>query len=203
MIFGELDHRLSVVKRWGTVQTIRQQSVAEHSYNVAIIAERIAYRLFPSGYLPDKGERIFGAVLTHALHHDRRESITGDLPSYAKPYFDETAMINSIPAWKYDRETEIGEGSAGDIPWIKFIVKCADYIDACVFLRMEVSLGNRSVSYHLHHLEARFRNYLAARENDLSADCAKVYTWYQEDVVDGMFGGNGQYVSEIDGFPKR
>jgi len=67
---------------------------------------------------------------------------------------------------------------------------------------MEISLGNRSVSYHLRHLEARFRRYVEESQGEVTADAHLVYDWYQQDVVDGLFGGNGQYVSEIDGFPK-
>lgn len=194
MLFSELDHRLSVVKRWGTVETIRKQSVTEHSYNVAIIADRIARRL-------SEDMRIAHAAVLYALYHDKVESVTGDFPSYMKPHVDERSAVSIVEAFMSDEEGT-NDGSAGDDPMVRFIVKCADYIDACVFLRMEISLGNKSVTYHLRHLEARFRRYLEEAEVGLTADAKKVYTWYQEDVVDGLFGGNGQYVSEVDGFPK-
>ena len=45
MIFSELDHRMSVVLRWSVVETIRKQNLSTHSYNVAIMADRIARRL--------------------------------------------------------------------------------------------------------------------------------------------------------------
>jgi len=191
MIFSELDHRLSVVKRWSVVGTIRAQSVAEHSFNVALIAERIARRRWP-----DERE----AVLMYALYHDHDESVTGDFPSYMKPHVQSEAIVDSIEA--YDDE----ELSCGDVspphPLVKFIVKCADYIEACVFLRMEISMGNKTVAKHLRVLESRFRQYIEYAQRELTTDAPLVYDWYAVDVVDGMFNTNGQYVSEIHGFPR-
>jgi hypothetical protein len=191
---------MSVVKRWGTVQTIRSQSDAEHCFNVARIAHRLCNRFFPEGFVPSHAERIYGAVVVYALHHDDDESVTGDFPSYMKPHVDVERALQNVPAY-HDEEFDTS-GSAGDEPWVRFLVKCADYIDACVFLKMEISLGNRSVSYHLRHLEARFRKYLEGQQTVLTEDALDVYNWYKEDVVDGLFGGNGQYISEVDGFPK-
>jgi 5'-deoxynucleotidase YfbR-like HD superfamily hydrolase len=191
---------MSVVKRWGVVQTLRQQSDAEHCFNVARIAVRLAKRFFPNGYVANRGNQIFGAVVVYALHHDDDESVTGDFPSYMKPYVDVEAALLAVPAYQ-DEEFDMS-GSADDDPWVKFLVKCADYIDACIFLRMEISLGNKSVTYHLRHLEARFRKYLEKMAVELSTDASQVYDWYGDDIIAKMFGGNGQYVSEIDGFPK-
>lgn len=192
MIFSELDYRMSVVKRWSVVETIRKQSVAEHSYNVAIMADRIARRL-------SDDLKLAHAAVLYALYHDKIESVTGDFPSYMKAHVNEHPMSLLVDGLD---EEETNDGSAGDDPMVRFIVKCADYIDACVFLRMEISLGNRSVSYHLRHLEARFRRFIEASQGELTADAHLVYDWYTDEVVGKLFGGNGQYVSEIDGFPK-
>lgn len=194
-IFGELDYRMSVVKRWGVVQTIRTQNLAEHSFNVAVITDRIVTRL--NRKFRDDPPLDNLAAIRYALHHDRKESITGDFPSYAKVFVNEEGIVSRVPKYEDADFEDDGPG-----PRIKFVVKCADYIDACVFLRMEISLGNRSVTYHLRHLEARFRAFLAEAQAELTPDYAVVYDWYKEDILDGLFGGNGQYVSEIDGFPK-
>lgn len=197
-LFGELDYRLSVVDRWSVLSTIRKQSVAEHSYNVAIIAERLALKLFPNGYHPSRAYPITGEVLHLALHHDRPESITGDNPSYMKPYVDESGALAKIPAAQADDDMNF----ATDDPWVKFIVKCADYIDALVFLRIEMSLGNKSVAYHLRHMEHRFREYVGKQVSVLGPTVSDVVGWYNKDINDTLFGGVGQYVSEIDGFPR-
>lgn len=190
-LFGELDHRMSVVKRWGVVETIREQNLATHSYNVAIMADRIARRL-------SDDMKIAHAAVLYALYHDKVESVTGDFPSYMKVHVDERAAVAIVSR----DEEDTNDGSAGDDPMVRFIVKSADFVDACVFLRMEISLGNRSVAYHLRHLEHRFRKYIEDAELAVTADAPKVYQWYLDEVVGVLFGGNGQYVSEIDGFPK-
>lgn len=66
--------RLAHVPRWSVVPVIRRQYVAEHSYNVAMLAWWIADELkIP----PHK-------VIEKALMHDTGEAITGDLPSPVK-----------------------------------------------------------------------------------------------------------------------
>ncbi len=194
MIFSELDFRMSVVKRWSVVETIRKQSLAEHSYNVAIMAWRIATRIYAK---PDD-PGIWEAV-QYALFHDKKESVTGDFPSYMKPYVNEEGALQNVPAFNEEEEVDLGSAE-NPHPLSRFIVKCADYIDACIFLRMEISLGNRSVSHHLRNLEERFRQYVIS--NDTREVDMPVWTWYNQEIVEGLFGGNGQYVSEIDGFPK-
>lgn len=192
-IFNELDHRMSVVKRWGVVQTIRQQSLAEHSYNVAVLALRISREWFGMSY-----DAVLLSVLEWSLHHDSWETITGDPPSYMKPYIDEARAI----------DTFIANGAGENFPdkphndFARIVVKIADYIDALIFLRMEVSLGNKSVVGHIKDIEQRFKNYLA--ENPIqSVKVASVFELYELHIVDGMFNQNGQFMSEMHGFPKE
>lgn len=194
-LFTELDFRMSVVKRWSVVETIRKQSLAEHTFNVLIIARKLAVKVLGAQGAQDLSEHI----TKRALYHDYDESVTGDFPSYMKPHVFVEPALQNVPAYYNDDAIDLG-----DVPDIvRFIVKAADYIDACIFLRMEISLGNRSVTYHLRHLEARFRQYLMeARVLDVAVGNG-VYSLYQTEVVDKLFGGNGQYVSEIDGFPKK
>lgn len=69
--------RLSAVPRWTIVHTIQKQSVAEHSFNVAVIA----LCLLDSGVLPGLDA---SRLVRDALTHDADESVTGDTPSTAK-----------------------------------------------------------------------------------------------------------------------
>lgn len=72
--------RLSNLKRWGIVEMSRSQSVAEHSYNVAMIAAYIVDRM------PDKSKPagLREIVINWSLVHDLPELLTGDIPTPIK-----------------------------------------------------------------------------------------------------------------------
>jgi hypothetical protein len=69
--------RLDRVKRWGIISMDKAQSVAEHSFNVAVITEIIAYELGMTE--PDVNQLVIDAI-----YHDCDETYTGDIPSPAK-----------------------------------------------------------------------------------------------------------------------
>lgn len=68
--------RLSIVPRWGIISMLREQSVAEHCYNVAVIAR---YLCEQNGY-----EKHINSVVMEVLDHDHYEAWTGDIPGPAK-----------------------------------------------------------------------------------------------------------------------
>lgn len=124
--------RLSMVPRWAVIPTIRSQSVAEHSYYVAVIALRL--RHFHAA--ADRGG-IDAAELMHAaLCHDELEAFTGDIASPAKRWMDS----NEVAHQEYETGCYVpGYDAVGSI------LKLADLIEAYVFLMEEWDLGNKSV----------------------------------------------------------
>jgi len=103
--FGPIPElRLSFVLRWCIVKCSRTQSVAEHSFNVAVITEKLCrvMRL---------GDAATGMIVREALFHDRHEVYTGDIPSPAKHQERDTNH------WSHP-----------------LIVKLADLIEAYIFI---------------------------------------------------------------------
>lgn len=65
--------RLQYVKRWHVVHQTHDQSVAEHSFNTALIARRLAI-------LCGENNNSVNEVMAYAMFHDMDEVLTGDIP---------------------------------------------------------------------------------------------------------------------------
>jgi 5'-deoxynucleotidase YfbR-like HD superfamily hydrolase len=135
-VFAELDSRLSVVTRWVVVNTIKDQSVAEHCFNV----ERIALRIAMQWFRISRVETLY-FISQVALHHDDDESITGDIPGPSKHILSEKYLDSRADLW-YNRA-----GLEHDI------VKLADKMEAFWFLTMESKLGNKYIAEYRAELE--------------------------------------------------
>ena len=111
--------RLNLVDRFQTVSISRRQSVAEHTYNVAIIAIEIASKI-PT--VPT------ATVAIAALQHDLEEVMFGDITMPAKRRLAEAGLNYSKAKRKF-----LGP----DIPVyednIMAVVKAADWLDALTY----------------------------------------------------------------------
>ena len=133
---------IQFVPRWTIIRTIRQQTVAEHSFFVVMYSDYIADLV---GYLHDRAE-----LLRYAMWHDMTEIITGDLPSPASKWFRQEELNN----WAED-EFQRSTGLRFQRPsgLVKDIIKTADTLDATLFLAEEVQMGNRAVFDLFSHLK--------------------------------------------------
>jgi putative nucleotidyltransferase with HDIG domain len=124
---------LAFVPRWGIARTIRTQSVAEHSFYVAIYAEQLGYWLgFDEGFLAHA-----------ALYHDIDECFMSDIPGPVKRNISDKEKMG---AYRFS-ETQRRFGPQLILSdEIKSIIKCADLLDECFFLTDEIELGNKSVT---------------------------------------------------------
>ncbi len=130
---------LSFVPRWTIVRTLQHQSVAEHSYYVALYAGQIADMI---GWTGDRA-----ALLDHALRHDLEEGFMSDIPGPSKRKI--------VDREKYDKISHEGNVQLYGVDYnlhtvvfnetIKMIIKVADLLDECFFLATEIQLGNRSL----------------------------------------------------------
>lgn len=117
---------LSDVKRWGVVHTLRTQSVADHSFRVAIIAMSVCGRLG----LPKRDAKwTLQQVITWALVHDVPEGLTGDIDGKFKRS-------------DLDVKLAVSRAEMKAFPWcepenemVRWIVKVADYIETSTFIQ--------------------------------------------------------------------
>ena len=107
--------RAQHVKRWHIVQMAREQSLAEHSFNVAQIAREISVRL-------DHSIQLRLRVVNAALDHDIEEVVRGDAPT---------------PSKGKARYQITGVMTLGDV------IKVADLIDAYIFAK-EYAVGRHA-----------------------------------------------------------
>lgn len=100
------------IKRWTIVSTIQEQSLAEHLFNVTMIARDIAVE----AGMDDTN------IVKYALDHDLDEIMTGDIPSPAKE------RLGITGGYKGKSQTRCTEEE-------KVVVKAADLIDAYLFIK--------------------------------------------------------------------
>lgn len=137
----------SFVKRWAIVRTIRDQSISDHTFFVAMYTNDIciALNVHPLIHL---------RALQYALWHDLRDEIfTGDWPGPAKRALAPTAkeragLTARVEEWaKRVFGSLVNRSGAGeDMEFIKAIVKVADNLDAACEMATELQLGNSNAA---------------------------------------------------------
>lgn len=129
-ILGRFDRNLADVRRWAIVRTIRQQSVAEHSYFVALMMPKL---LRECGY--SDPDFILRAV-EYALVHDRDEVLSGDVATPIKKRIKE-GVFDAV-AEEFGLKADADED-------IKLATKVLDLFEAALFLAEEIAMGNGRV----------------------------------------------------------
>ena len=147
--FACLD-RLRLIQRWSLMRNIEKENLAEHSLQVAFVAQALAIiknQFFGGEVNPER-------IAVMAMYHDTSEIFTGDLPTPIK-YFNseithaykdieaaaELHLISLLP-------TELQESFAPYLdseqfsPEEKHIVKQSDLICAYIKAQFELEHGN-------------------------------------------------------------
>lgn len=117
--------RAGSVKRFHIVNTTRVQTLSEHQYGVAVIAGELARRM---GFEPS----IVAHTMALAIVHDVGETRTGDIPTPTKKRLRE-ALGTSVDEVLGQFDSTYLDNEAP--PWIKAVLKCADYLESMTFLQ--------------------------------------------------------------------
>ncbi len=147
--FFALTSRMKYINRWGLMRNLRNENIAEHSLEVAIISHLLCeLRNTRFGGNVDSSK---AALL--AVFHDVPEIITGDLPTPIKYYSQtisdaykqvESDAVNTL----LDGIPEDIRGEYSDIfneeeyPELRRIVKAADKLSALIKCIEERNSGN-------------------------------------------------------------
>jgi 5'-deoxynucleotidase YfbR-like HD superfamily hydrolase len=127
------------VARWHTVQTLHQQTIAEHSHCVGVIAEDLLSRFAARNNKPLCYEQRY-LVLKYAQVHDMPELLTGD-PSSPFKHMTKQALpgfAEYMEALEHALVPELVEieQASNRFPHLPFIMKAADLLEAISFFRM-------------------------------------------------------------------
>ena len=159
--------RLRFIKRWGLMRNAVEEDVAQHSWEVAVLAHALAVirrDVFGGDIDPN-------AVATRALFHDATEAITGDLPTpvkYSPAMRQATAHL----------EDEVGREMVALLPaplqatlravmnhneWPDEhaqLVKAADRLAAWLKCKAELRYGNREFEQAAQQIERKIQDTL-------------------------------------------
>ena len=158
-------YRLRFIRRWSLMRNAVPESVAEHSFQVAVLAHALC----------TIGRQVFGRavpterVVTLALFHDAEEVITGDIPTPVKHHNAELLrslrqvealaserLLGMVPDPLLETYRPLLHGPERD-PDLLAWVKAADKLDAYLKCAMELAVGNREFAIAKRQLEQTLR----------------------------------------------
>tara|TARA_R110000796_G_scaffold252638_1_gene389679 strand:- start:6281 stop:6781 length:501 start_codon:yes stop_codon:yes gene_type:complete len=121
-----------VVKRYHTLETIGEQSIASHSWGVAIILEYLK---------PDVSKDL----IMKALTHDVTEAYTGDMPSPLKWAHPEVKKVLDKVEEKYEELLGVDQYSIISAEE-KILYKQADMFELLFFCMKQRRMGNTNMN---------------------------------------------------------
>lgn len=148
--FACLD-RLRLIQRWSLMRNIEKENLAEHSLQVAFVAQALAIiknKFFGGKTNPER-------IAVMAMYHDTSEIFTGDLPTpikYFNPeitqaykHIESAAELHLISLLPQELQEDFASYLDSDkfSPEEKHLVKQADLICAYIKAQFELDNGNQ------------------------------------------------------------
>ena len=173
------------VKRFQRDGCVRPISVAEHSYNAALLAGCYAHQLATRDVPVDRA-----MVLEAALWHDAAEAITGDIPHD----FKRAAGRVLYESWDHAEHTmlrRIGALNSG-LPAVltapdahpveALVVKLADWVELVLYVAEEQRLGNRTLNIASRRIWTLLNDRLRTKASTLLPGFAgsRLHDWYHD-----------------------
>ena len=163
--------RLKLINRWSLMRNTREENLAEHSLEVAMIAHALA--VIGNTYLGKSLNEEKIALL--GMYHDAAEIITGDLPTPVKYHDDhirdnykdlekeaQSTLLNLLPREMWDSYRDIiYQEAAPEDAYLLRLLKAADKISAYIKCVEEEQTGNRDFA------SAKDSTYRALMEMDI------------------------------------
>lgn len=171
MVLGDLN-RLKFVRRYSTCLNGHDETVAEHSFYVAMYGLLIAR--WHNSKATVLEELSVASVLEKCLIHDMEEARTGDMPrpfKYRKEELremcEEAAALEMYEmAWavtqdeaESDQLTELWLRAKSDGTKESLVVAFADYLSCLSFMATELSFSNTSMARHYQDMSVYVANF--------------------------------------------
>lgn len=121
-----------VSKRYHTLETLKEQNIAEHSFGVAWLCE-----ILTQGNARKE-------LIMAALSHDLAEHIVGDIPSPTKREMDLSAKFQAYELNKL-QSVDLAIYTESLLDGEKQVLQLADMIDGMMFCIKERRLGNQNL----------------------------------------------------------
>ncbi|MBQ3824311.1 MAG: 5'-deoxynucleotidase [Clostridia bacterium] len=181
--------RMKFIRRWGLMRNTRDESLSEHSHEVAVLAHALA--MIGNRYFEKRLDADRAAVL--AIFHDASETVTGDMPTPVKYFSSEIkTAYESVDAVAKEKllamlPDELRSDYADifyseDDPYLLRLVKGADTLSAYIKCIEERTAGNTDFKKAEKSILARLKGYKLEEVDWFLAHFAPKY----EKTVDEM-----------------
>lgn len=145
------------VKRWHTCDTVSEQTVADHSHGVGVIAEEMLERLLlNTGVSPTIEDRYY--LLKYSQVHDLPEIICGDMSSVFKKWLSNAstdfAQILDVVEEKLLPELAVIKDHFKTKPYLTVICKIADILESYNFISLSMGLDKQHNDHIIEKLDA-------------------------------------------------